>query len=87
MPENNVFPATALFDASKKAQETFSNSKVGSYSNWEPLGPFDTPIILSNGKKRGNLTAKPNMNEKELMELIIKDDKINKSYKVTNSFI
>ena len=26
-----------------------------------------------------NLMAKPNMNEKELMELIIKDDKINKS--------
>ena len=36
-------------------------------------------VIQINGKKRGNLTAKPNMNEKELMELIIKDDKINKS--------
>ena len=36
-------------------------------------------VIQINGKKRGNLMAKPNMNEKELMELIIKDDKINKS--------
>ena len=36
-------------------------------------------VIQINAKKRGNLTAKPNMNEKELMELIIKDDKINKS--------
>ncbi len=36
-------------------------------------------VIQINGKKRGNLKAKPNMNEKELMELIIKDDKINKS--------
>ncbi len=54
MPENNVFPATALFDEWQKEQETFSNSKVSSSSNWQPLGPFDTPIILSNGKKRGN---------------------------------
>ena len=36
-------------------------------------------VIQINGKKRGNLKAKPNMSEKELMELIIKDDKINKS--------
>ena len=36
-------------------------------------------VIQINGKKRGNLKAKPNMNEKDLMELIIKDDKINKS--------
>ncbi len=36
-------------------------------------------VIQINGKKRGNLKAKPNMDEKELMELIIKDDKINKS--------
>ena len=36
-------------------------------------------VIQINGKKRGNLMAKPNMNEKELMELIIKNDKINKS--------
>ena len=54
MPKNNVFPATALFDEWKKEKEYKSTNKLASSSNWQPLGPFDTPIILSNGKKRGN---------------------------------
>ena len=54
MPENRMFPATSLYDEWKKEKERMSKSKIKSASNWQPLGPFDTPIILSNGKKRGN---------------------------------
>ena len=54
MPENGVFPSTALFVEWEKEKEKLANIKISSASNWQPLGPFDTPIILSNGKKRGN---------------------------------
>jgi len=54
MPENGIFPATALFTEWLKEKEKMRNAKVSSTSNWTPLGPFDTPIIISNGKKRGN---------------------------------
>ncbi|MBC8266175.1 MAG: T9SS type A sorting domain-containing protein [Flavobacteriales bacterium] len=54
MPENGVFPSSALFTEWKKEKEKLAHSKISSSSNWQPLGPFDTPIILSNGKKRGN---------------------------------
>mgnify|MGYP006168431539 FL=1 len=54
MPENGIFPSTALFVEWEKEKEKLANTKQASSSNWQPLGPFDTPIILSNGKKRGN---------------------------------
>ena len=54
MPENDIFPSSALFLEWEKERKKMMNSKISSSSNWEPLGPFDTPIILSNGKKRGN---------------------------------
>jgi len=54
MPENRIFPATSLYVEWEKEKERMSKSKIKSASNWQPLGPFDTPIILSNGKKRGN---------------------------------
>ena len=54
MPENDIFPSSALFSEWEKEKRKMMNSKISSSSNWHPLGPFDTPIILSNGKKRGN---------------------------------
>ncbi|MDP7430181.1 MAG: hypothetical protein QGG97_01380, partial [Flavobacteriales bacterium] len=54
MPENGVFPSSALFVEWEKEKEKLAIAKQASSSNWQPLGPFDTPIILSNGKKRGN---------------------------------
>lgn len=54
MPENNIFPTTSLFKEWEKEKQYFENVKLNFSSNWRPLGPFDTPIILSNGKKRGN---------------------------------
>ena len=54
MPDNGFFPANALFVEWKKEREKLINSRINSSSNWTPLGPFDTPIIVSNGKKRGN---------------------------------
>ena len=54
MPENGIFPSTSLFTEWKKEKEKLANARITSSSNWQPLGPFDTPIILSNGKKRGN---------------------------------
>jgi hypothetical protein len=32
----------------------YNNTKKSSGSNWIAMGPINTPIILSNGKKRGN---------------------------------
>ena len=52
MPENGVFPSTTLWDEWIKFQTKKGSSN--SVSNWNPLGPFDVPIIQSNGKKRGN---------------------------------
>ena len=54
MPDNNVFPSNALFIEWQKEREKLINARNSSNSNWVPLGPFDTPIIVSNGKKRGN---------------------------------
>ena len=51
MPKNGIFPSNSLCNEwiLLKNSETPSNT-----SNWGPLGPFDVPIIQSNGKKRGN---------------------------------
>ena len=54
MPKNGIFPANAQFIEWRKEKEKYVNSKLNNSSNWQALGPFDTPIILSNGKKRGN---------------------------------
>ncbi len=54
MPDNDVFPSDALFIEWRKEKEKLINARNNSSSNWVPLGPFDTPIIVSNGKKRGN---------------------------------
>ncbi|MAR40006.1 MAG: hypothetical protein CMD22_04980 [Flavobacteriales bacterium] len=49
--EDGFFPGNALWDE----WLTIKNNQTSkSSSNWNPLGPFDVPIILSNNKKRGN---------------------------------
>lgn len=52
MPKNGIFPKTALYKEWLKQKNRIV--KTASNSNWIPLGPFDVPIILSNGKRRGN---------------------------------
>ncbi len=52
MPNSGVFPSTALYTEWLKEKEKYS--KYVSSSNWQALGPIDVPIILSNGKNRGN---------------------------------
>jgi photosystem II stability/assembly factor-like uncharacterized protein len=48
------FKADALFIEWKKIQSNKSHLKTSSQANWVSKGPINTPIILSNGKKRGN---------------------------------
>lgn len=52
--ENTVFNPTSLFLEWQKEQEKYIHTKEASASNWVSKGPINTPIILSNGKKRGN---------------------------------
>ncbi len=52
--EDSPFQPNALFIEWKKEQEKYENTKTTSASNWIAKGPINTPIILSNGKKRGN---------------------------------
>ena len=52
--EGEKFKADALFKEWKKIQENNSYSKISTQSNWISKGPINTPVILSNGKKRGN---------------------------------
>ena len=52
--DGQEFKADALFKEWEKIQENNSYSKQSSQSNWISKGPINTPIILSNGKKRGN---------------------------------
>ena len=52
--DGQEFKADALFKEWEKIQENNSYSKISSQSNWISKGPINTPIILSNGKKRGN---------------------------------
>ncbi len=51
---NSTFNPNSLFIEWKKEQEKYSNAKTTSASNWVSKGPINTPIILSNNKKRGN---------------------------------
>ena len=48
------FKANSLFIEWKKLKDKKSYSKKNTLSNWVSKGPINTPIILSNGKKRGN---------------------------------
>ena len=52
--EGEKFKADALFKEWEKIQENNSYSKTSTQANWISKGPINTPIILSNGKKRGN---------------------------------
>ena len=47
-------PNGKLYTEWLKEKAKYENSKSNSNSNWIALGPINTPIILSNGKKRGN---------------------------------
>ena len=51
---NSTFNPNSLFIEWKKEKEKHSNTGVKSSSNWVSKGPINTPIILSNNKKRGN---------------------------------
>ena len=50
--ENNSFQADALYKEWLK--EKFNKDKKSSNANWVAKGPINTPIVLYNGKKRGN---------------------------------
>ena len=51
---NKPFPKNALYIEWKKEKEKYLGSKKTSSSSWSAKGPINTPIILSNNKKRGN---------------------------------
>ena len=51
---NSSFKPNALYIEWQKEKEKYSSKKLSSLANWIPLGPINTPIILSNGKRRGN---------------------------------
>ena len=47
-------PNGKLYTEWLKEKNKYEQHKSNSNSNWTELGPINTPIILSNGKKRGN---------------------------------
>lgn len=51
---NNTFKPNALYIEWEKEQGKYANAKSSSTANWVSKGPINTPIIMSNGKKRGN---------------------------------
>ena len=52
--DNTTFNPTTLFVGWQKEQEKYIHTKGASAANWVSKGPINTPIIMSNGKKRGN---------------------------------
>ena len=50
---NNFFNPNSLYIEWKK-EKNKARSQKKSLANWTSLGPINTPIILSSGKKRGN---------------------------------
>ena len=48
------FPKNLQYVEWKKQKELYSTKKLNNTSNWISKGPINTPIILSNNKKRGN---------------------------------
>ena len=51
---NNTFKPNSLYIEWQKEQSKYANEKSSSTANWISKGPINTPIIMSNGKKRGN---------------------------------
>ena len=51
---DNIFNPNSLYIEWKKEKEKYKYTKQETSSNWISKGPINTPIILSNGKKRGN---------------------------------
>ncbi len=52
--DNSRFIPSALYVEWKKTKEKSRDKEQSLGSNWVSKGPTNTPIILSNGKKRGN---------------------------------
>ena len=52
--DNSSFKPNSLYIEWRKEQEKYAFAKTNSSANWIAKGPINTPIILSNGKKRGN---------------------------------
>ena len=52
--DNSHFIPSALYFEWKKEKEKSRDKEQSLGSNWTSKGPTNTPIILSNGKKRGN---------------------------------
>ena len=52
--DNSSFKPNSLYIEWTKEQEKYAFAKTSSTANWIAKGPINTPIILSNGKKRGN---------------------------------
>ena len=51
---NSTFNPNSLFIEWQKEKEKYNNAKSRTSANWVSKGPINTPIILSNNKKRGN---------------------------------
>ncbi len=51
---NSKFKPNSLYLEWENQQKKFSNIVSNTNSNWQAKGPINTPIIISNGKKRGN---------------------------------
>ena len=52
--ENSKFMPNALYIEWENENKKYRNEKNSLSANWISMGPKNTPIILSNGKKRGN---------------------------------
>ena len=52
--DGDVFNPNSQYIEWVKEKEKYINSKINSSANWVAKGPINTPIILSNNKKRGN---------------------------------
>ena len=52
--DDKGIPNGKLYTEWLKEKKKYEQYKSNSSSNWTELGPINTPIILSNGKKRGN---------------------------------
>ena len=54
LSNDNKFQPNSLYTEWEKEKIKNQSSKLINSSNWVAKGPINTPIILSNGKKRGN---------------------------------
>ncbi len=52
--DKSLFNPNALYIEWKKQKDNYKNAEKNSSANWVSLGPINTPINLSNNKKRGN---------------------------------